>query len=116
MYVQTCHYLCLSIKHSILSPFLNTRSGADVWPSLQDLSAAKDAGFSDQSGAGDVHDQDNLFVSGWKPSYLLCSAGKTSLSMWLHQIQFVVPAVDPLLHCCVFLRQDKIYPPPALAL
>lgn len=52
----------------------NVRSGADIWASLSDLSADGDARFSGQSGSGDVHDQDNILLSGWRPGYLLSSA------------------------------------------
>lgn len=44
--------------------------GDDIWPSLSHLPAAGDARISNQSGPGDVHDQNSLFFSGWRPSCL----------------------------------------------
>lgn len=50
--------------------------GDDIWPSLSHLPAVGDARISNQSGPGDVHDQNSLLLSGWRPSCLFYTQRK----------------------------------------
>lgn len=73
MYVW-CVYIYIFMHFMENSCNQNVSSGSDIWASLSDLSADGNAWFSGQSGSGDVHDQDNILLPGWRPGYLLSSA------------------------------------------
>lgn len=73
MYVCMYAYVYIFMQFMENSCNQNVSSGSDFWASLSDLSADGNAWFSGQSGSGDVHDQDNILLSGWRPDYLLSS-------------------------------------------